>query len=266
MTIKLVATDMDGTFLDDDKNFDQKRFQKIYQYMQDHGIVFVCASGNQFDKLTSFFPRSKYPETLFVAENGALIADHQKIFRADTFDQAVVQKALNILENTANVKLVLCGTKSAYIRNDVTKDFYELTKLYCPTLETVKSFQDIDDDILKFSVNCPIDQTELYMDKLAQALGSDVSIVSSGHGDIDIVRHDVSKANGLHYLAKKFAIEPAEMCAFGDGGNDLSMLEYVGHSVAMENGTDIVLQTADHHTINNNDQGVLQHLEELFEL
>lgn len=266
MTIKLVATDMDGTFLDDDKNFDQKRFQKLYQYMQAHGIVFVCASGNQFDQLRSFFPKSDYPEALFVAENGALIADHNEIFRADTFEPAVAQKILNIIENMANVKLVLCGTKSAYIRNDVPEDFYELTKLYCPTLKVINNFQDVNDDFLKFSVNCPNDKTELYMEKLAEAIGSDVSIVSSGHGDIDIIRDDVSKANGLNYLSKKFDIKPSEMCAFGDGGNDLSMLEYVGHGVAMENGTDIVRQTADFQTSNNNEQGVLKHLEEIFEL
>lgn len=266
MTIKLVATDMDGTFLDDDKNFDQKRFKRIYQYMQAHGIVFVCASGNQFDLLKNFFPESEYPEALFVAENGALIADHKEIFRADTFEKDLTQKILHILENTANVKLILCGEKSAYIRNDVPDAFYKLSQIYYTNLKIIDDFQDIDDNILKFSVNCPDDKTELYMEKLAQAIGPDVSIVSSGHGDIDIIRDDVSKANGLKYLSEKLNIKPSEMCAFGDGGNDLSMLEYVGHGVAMENGSDIVHETADFQTTNNNDQGVLQHLEELFEL
>lgn len=54
------------------------------------------------------------------------------------------------------------------------------------------------------------------------------------------------------------------MCAFGDGGNDLEMLRYVGHGVAMENGSPIVLETAKYQTINNNQQGVIAHLEEVF--
>lgn len=47
MTIKLVATDMDGTFLNDDKHFDKERFQRVYDYMNQNDIRFVSASGNQ---------------------------------------------------------------------------------------------------------------------------------------------------------------------------------------------------------------------------
>jgi Predicted hydrolases of the HAD superfamily len=54
MTIKLVATDMDATFLDDSKHFDSKRFDKIYQYMTEHNIYFVSASGNQYYQLKNF--------------------------------------------------------------------------------------------------------------------------------------------------------------------------------------------------------------------
>jgi Predicted hydrolases of the HAD superfamily len=41
MTIKLVATDMDGTFLTDDKHFDKERFSHVYDYMTKNGITFV---------------------------------------------------------------------------------------------------------------------------------------------------------------------------------------------------------------------------------
>lgn len=264
MAIKLVATDMDGTFLTDDKHFDKERFQVVYDYMQAHNIYFVSASGNQYAQLKSFF--KDFPETLFVAENGALVGSHTEVFQSDNFSDSILQKSLEVLNNLPNTKTVICGEKSAYVLNSVPVDFYQLTNFFFPNLKAVDNFDEIDDKVLKVGVNCPDNETEAYMEKLAAMIGSEVSIVSSGHGDIDIIRADVNKATGLDYLAKKLHIRPEEMCAFGDGGNDLTMLEYVGHGVAMKNGSPAVHQTAKFETVDNNQQGVIQHLEELFEL
>ncbi|HIY91831.1 Cof-type HAD-IIB family hydrolase [Companilactobacillus sp. HBUAS56275] len=264
MTIKLVATDMDATFLDDSKHFDSKRFDKIYQYMTEHNIYFVSASGNQYYQLKNFF--KDYPKTLFVAENGALVGDHDEIFQTWHFSSTVFHKILSVLENTDHIQYIACGRKSAYILKSATAEFYKISKFYFPRLTQVDSLEDVDDEILKFSVNCPLDETEAYMEHLANNIGKDVSVVSSGHGDIDIIQSDANKATGLEYLSKKLNIKPEEMCAFGDGGNDLEMLRYVGHGVAMENASPIVLETAPYQTTNNNDQGVLEHLESLFEV
>ena len=264
MTIKLVATDMDGTFLTDDKHFDKKRFQRVYDYMIQNNIQFVSASGNQYYQLKDFF--KDFPQTLFVAENGALIASHNQIFKTDCFSDDVVQKTIQVLESLPATQAIMCGEKSAYILNSVTPDFYKMSKFYFPEIQSVPDYETVADRVLKFSVNCPDDETEEYMEKLANAIGPDVSIVSSGHGDIDVIRADVNKATGLEYLSQKLNIKPEQMCAFGDGGNDLEMLSYVGHGVAMKNATDIVHETAPYETVDNNQQGVIQHLEELFEL
>ena len=47
-TIKLVASDMDGTFLRDNKEFDEPRFKRILHRMTQQGARFVLASGNQY--------------------------------------------------------------------------------------------------------------------------------------------------------------------------------------------------------------------------
>lgn len=264
MTIKLVATDMDGTFLTDDKHFDKERFQRVYDYMIQNDIKFVSASGNQYYQLRDFF--KDFPQTLFVAENGALVGSHDEIYRTDIFSKEVVQKTLEVLNSLDKVQSIMCGEKSAYIAKDVTPDFYKMSKFYFPKITSVDRLEDVTDGILKFSISCPMDETEAYMDKLSEMIGSEVSIVTSGHGDIDIIRDDVNKATGLQYLSETLNIKPSEMCAFGDGGNDLEMLRYVGHGVAMKNASPIVHQTAPFETVDNNQQGVIQHLEELFNL
>lgn len=66
MSIKLIAVDMDGTFLDDDMKYNNDRFMKQYHELKARGIKFVVASGNQYDQLKSFFPSIKN-EIAFVA-------------------------------------------------------------------------------------------------------------------------------------------------------------------------------------------------------
>ena len=74
MKIKLIAVDMDGTFLNENKQYDRERFQKQYHALKEKGIKFVVASGNQYYQLISFFPEI-YRDISFVAENGALVYD-----------------------------------------------------------------------------------------------------------------------------------------------------------------------------------------------
>lgn len=77
MSVKVIVTDMDGTFLNDVKTYNQPRFMAQYQELKKRGIEFVVASGNQYYQLISFFPELK-DEISFVAENGALVYEHGK--------------------------------------------------------------------------------------------------------------------------------------------------------------------------------------------
>jgi hydrolase, HAD superfamily, cof family len=72
-TIKLIATDMDGTFLNSNKDYDRKRFNRIFQQLQAQDITFVVASGNQVAQLQSFFPEDIRSNIIFAGDNGGVI-------------------------------------------------------------------------------------------------------------------------------------------------------------------------------------------------
>ncbi len=70
--IKLVAVDIDGTFVRSDYTYDVPRFQQILARMKRAGCHFVVASGNQYYQLRDLFPGCDQ-ELSFVAENGAYV-------------------------------------------------------------------------------------------------------------------------------------------------------------------------------------------------
>ena len=62
--IKLIATDMDGTFLDNKKQFD-KSFIDLFFEMKEQGVLFVAASGNQYVFNLTSIPSNMF-STIFV--------------------------------------------------------------------------------------------------------------------------------------------------------------------------------------------------------
>lgn len=259
--LKLIATDMDGTFLRDDMTYNEARFAQLHQQLQLKGIRFVIASGNQYFQLRSFF--KDYPEMIYVAENGAYIRDHQRVYVQHAFEPAKVTAILTKIKTIPNLKLLVCGAKSAYTLTTTDPQHVATMRHYYHHLEVVDSFVNLDDAILKFAISCSPEQTATIVEQLRTALVGLAEPTSSGHGDIDIIQPGINKAAGLRELGEQLGITLAEMAAFGDGGNDLEMLSEVGLGIAMANAQPAVSAVADQTTGSNQEQGVLQALAHL---
>ena len=72
MRIKLIATDMDGTFLDKKSQFDAERLGKLLVQARDKGIYFVVASGRAVQSLKEVFADFQ-DQVVFLGENGTVV-------------------------------------------------------------------------------------------------------------------------------------------------------------------------------------------------
>ena len=92
-----------------------------------------------------------------------------------------------------------------------------------------------------------------------------MSIYRSDPYFIECMANGIDKAASLDVLCKKLGIKQDETIAFGDGYNDLSLIEYCGYGVAMENAVDEVKERANYITLSNNDNGIAYCLKQLEE-
>lgn len=260
---KLIAVDMDGTFLNDQKDYDRQHFAALYRKMQERKIQFVVASGNQYYQLCTFF--ADFPDIIYIADNGAYIRDLATVYFGSRFDPKQAKKILGQLNTYPGLfdELVVSGFKSAYILEDSSEEFKKEAHFYNRKLQIVDSFAEIMDESTKYSFNYTTQDTMSFMQKLQEQLWGMAEITTSGHGNFDIIQPGVHKASGLRHLSQRLGIPLSQMCAFGDGGNDLEMLEAVGDGVAMANCAPEVQKIAQHQTGTNNEQGVLQYLDKL---
>lgn len=262
--IRLVAVDIDGTFVHADYTYDIPRFRRILSRMEQAGCHFVVASGNQYYQLRDLFPDC-YEKLSFVAENGALVMDRNTLVFAADLPKETMCYVIDVCREYPEISNVLCGLKSAYCeRGSVSEEFFDLTKIYYHRLKWVADLKEVDDRILKFAPTVPADQTDWYYRMFCERLDGKVEPTTSGHGSIDLILPGCHKASGLKRLAARWGISPAQCVAFGDGGNDMEMLRWCRYSYAMDNAPEQVKKAAKYICPSNEADGVLVTLEKLF--
>ncbi|EOV8837726.1 Cof-type HAD-IIB family hydrolase [Cronobacter dublinensis] len=257
MKIQLIAVDMDGTFLDDNKQYDKERFTTQYAALKQQGIKFVVASGNQYYQLISFFPEIK-DDIAFVAENGALVYDHGERIHHGELTRAQYHQVIATLSAQGDFNYVVCGLESAYYQAGAPQAFISLMSKHYHRLKPVEDLFAIDDIIFKFSLNLPDNQIPALIANLHNELEGVVKPVTSGYGFVDLIIPGSHKASGLERLMARWNIGPDACVAVGDSANDLEMLRLARYSFAMDNAAAEVKETARFATGSNNQSGALQ--------
>lgn len=259
MAYKLIALDLDGTLKNSHNEITDKT-RKALLKAQEMGIKIVLASGRPTPGLrheAKALELDKY-EGYILSFNGARVVN--------------VKTGETMYEQT----LTIDEAKAAY---DRAKEFH----LACMTYENdIIITEDIDDeyvcveahinDIRKKKVNSfkeclknPIHKVLLtgkpdYVgnieEEFKEPFGNSLSIYRSAPYFIEIMAKGIDKATSLDRLAKSLGIKQEEVMAFGDGYNDLSMIEYAGLGVAMNNAVDGVKERAREITLSNDEDGI----------
>ena len=259
MAVKMIAVDMDGTFLDDNKQYNVQRFSRQYALLKQKGIRFVVASGNQYYQLQRYFPDIK-DEIAFVAENGAWVSDCNEEIFCGELAQEKVHKILDILAHEPDIAVVVCGRNGAYMHSSTSEEVMTMLANHYQRLEKRDDLYAIDDTIFKFSLKLEHEGVDALLQRLHSRLGELENImhpVSSGFGFIDLIIPGCHKAHGIALLQEKWGISDCEVLTIGDSANDIEMLRQACFSFSMANAADSVAAVARYQTQSNNDEGAL---------
>ena len=109
-------------------------------------------------------------------------------------------------------------------------------------------------------------QNQEHFETMVELFKNDLIINDhGGSGSCDCSTIEFDKGHAIAYLLDYFHIDKNNAYAFGDGYNDLSLIEYCGYGVAMENAVDEVKERANYITLSNNDNGIAYCLKQLEE-
>lgn len=272
MTIKLVAFDMDGTFLNDNNTYNHQRFGEILQKLRAKNIRVVAASGSQYQRLQDQFTEFK-EEMDFVSQNGAAVYSNNQPLLICAMPQEAVTATLNVINQqfdaTDVVEHLVVGVKSAYVDQSISQAAYDLTYHYYNHLKRVSDLATVTPERLQDQVTSIGVTFGEHVDfgktiaNLRELLPVGLSSQTSGYNTELISESNVNKTIGLHELQKRYNIADDEIMTFGDNENDLGMLKLTPYGYAMDNAVASVKEQVNHFTDSNNDEGVLNILNQL---
>lgn len=265
MSIKLIATDMDGTFLNDHSDYDHARFQRLLIRMQERGVRFVVASGNQYPHLPQYFA-GLTGEITYLAEDGAHVVANGRTISEDVIPQSVLMVFLNWVRTQPLFKqawVLLSGRQAAWTEMLASSKRFKQSRYFYGNLTHVMDLTEVTDAIYKVDITWPSFDVSTQEALVNQTFDGKLRATSSGLGGIDVILPHVNKAYGLSKLQHLWQIGYDETLAFGDSGNDLEMVQQAKYGYIMKNAPEAVRRQTNLTTpLSNNESGVLAIIED----
>lgn len=242
MAVKLIASDMDGTLLDENGQVPPEAFDLILA-LREHGVRFVASSGRRYDRLCDFFSPVK-DRMDFVASNGAQVfADGVQIDR-EVYSHLAIRRLAKTVAMFPNMHLALFDRTKSYLLDDEDKFVREVDK-DLPNVERIYELPSPQVSIIKASIFCDDGNVMDNAYVLQRELGGLFTFAPSGSSYIDAMQPGISKASGIAQVMEYHGIDASEVMAFGDAMNDYEIIRFVGTGCAMANGRPALRAVAD---------------------
>lgn len=262
-TYKLVATDLDGTLFGRDLAISH-RVRQAVQRVHDAGVPFVMATGRMFRSALPY-ARECQVTTPLITYQGALIRDHRTM--QDLWHRTIpVDLASEALDALAGTGLHV----NLYVDDELLIDRHTpQSELYCQVSRVeprlVESLHGaLAAEPTKIVAIGEPDEIDRWLPLLQERFRDRLYVTKSIPLFLEIANPRIKKSVALAHVAGLLGIRPEEVLAFGDGMNDLDMIEWAGCGVAMANGPEALKQVADRVTAHVKEDGVARVLEELF--
>lgn len=260
---RAIALDLDGTLTNHDKVVTPRTRQALLQ-AESKGAIIILASGRPTYGIVPV------AECLELEKRGGYILSYNggNIVNAKTgeklFSQFLPDAMIPILYKYAKEKNhALLGYAGNEIITEMPDDQYvkEESRINKMNIRKVDNLLDaLEPHPTKLLMTG--DPTDMIKaeEELVEILGEKMDIFRSAPFFLELVPKGIDKAQSLLRLLSKINLTPADLMAFGDGYNDLSMLKLAGVGVAMANAAPEVRADADYVTLSNEEDGVAEAL------
>lgn len=265
MSIRLIAFDLDGTLLKNDKTVSARTAEALRRAAE-RGIYLVPSTGRTYEGMPEQV--KKLPSVRYIITvNGAEIYD--------AYEGKVLHRAELTKEEGKRIFAygkeleAICGCYQSgkgwmeeeelenlggYIWNE--KQAEMLKRIYRPLKNLPEQIFSIEPGVQKIQYYFKDISRRDYRLKEIKGKFPELEISTSLPNNIEINSAEANKGLGLRFLCRHLGITPEECMAFGDGTNDLALLKTAGRGVAMANAAEEVLEATPYHTLSNEEDGV----------
>lgn len=267
MKYKLLVLDLDGTLTNSKKEITRHTKETLIK-AQKAGLKVVLASGRPtygVAPLANELELQKY-EGYILAYNGGEIIDWKT--RELMYEKQLDSDLLPYLYRCAKENdFAIVTYENEYVLTEKPDDEYVLKEalLNVMKIKKVDNFLEaVKHPITKCLIVGEPSRLALLEKEMYEKLKDRMGVFRSEPYFLELVPKGIDKAQSLSVLLEEIGMTKNEMIAIGDGFNDLSMIQYAGLGIAMENAQDVVKQAADFITLSNEEDGVAYAVEKFY--
>lgn len=272
--IRLIALDLDGTLLDNKKRLSERNREALLECGQ-RGIEIVPCTGRIWSGVPDFireFPGIRYAITV----NGAVVQDvkENRILDERKLSWQQTMEILELAEHFQTMYDVYVNggglgearfmehLEDYGISPELRKMIQDTRRIVPDVIAEVKSLADPVEKINYFFG----DSKERQLAREALLKRGDVLVSASFSNNLEINALGAAKGEALLRLAARLGIRPEQTMGFGDGENDISLIQKAGIGVAMGNAVESLKAEAAYVTVTNEEDGVAAALEHLLQI
>ncbi|WP_446217524.1 HAD family hydrolase [Micromonospora sp. IBHARD004] len=262
---RLVATDIDGTLLRDDRTL-SPHTAAVLARISAQGTPVVLVTGRPIRWLQLVYDQLAEPLPAICA-NGAVVYDPvaDEVLRADPLaPELLAEVARRLRAEVPEVSFAVEIVDSRQMRHEA---HYPLRwDADHDAIRAVESPEELlSAPAVKLLARAGEQDPDAFVQLVAGALAGLAEATHSSYtGLVEISAAGVTKAAGLAWYCARLGIDERDVLAFGDMPNDVPMLTWAGRSVAVANAHPAVLEIADEVTAANSADGVAAYLEKVF--
>ena len=244
MAVRLIALDIDGTLTNDARRVSQENLDAVAR-AQAAGVFVTIATGRAYRASLPIL-RALNVQGPSMHYGGAWVVDtrtqqtlHLSPLSAETVhDVLQISHELNTTAQLYQENTVIFEKENPFSMGYVTK--FDLPYRIVPDAID-QTFHDVPKMLM---LTDRAHEAELIA-AVTEKLQGRADVSRSQPGFIEINCRDVNKATGLSFIAEYLGIQQTEVAAIGDSYLDLSMIQWAGDGVCVENATKDVLKSAD---------------------
>lgn len=231
--IRLIALDMDGTLLDDEKHisdFTRSQIKKAH----DRGVHIILSTGRPLSTCSNYVRELDLNTYLITCNGGQIYSENQTVISQNLLDKEKLAYMYHLAKGLGMNSWVVSTEEPYY--NYLPENYKQL-------------------EWLKFSCHS---KDKNILDKMVEKLSyvEGVEISNASPINVEVNPVGVNKAMGLEFVCNQLGLTMENVMAIGDSLNDIKMIQEAGIGIAMDNAQEAVQKVADYMTDTNNNDGV----------
>ncbi len=253
----MLVLDMDDTLLTDDHIISNEN-KEMLSKAQELGVYVILASGRPTPAMIAYAKELQLDNSYMISYNGAVITDlkEDKIIFEQTLTQEQIHELYDYsLKSKTHIITYLDGkivseTDSEYI--DIEKNITGLEH------NKVVSFKE---EVKSAAIKCILLEEPSYLKKVEKDLRAampHLSVCMSKPFFLEVAQNGIDKGASIKFLAEKLNIHQSEIIAVGNAGNDLTMIQYAGLGIWVDNVDPELRDKGDVIVASNNNHGVAE--------